>query len=253
MRNNADYLLLIAKQLNRLQRSRQALLSGCDTEALHDFRVQLRSLRTLLPLALSSKKQPDQSILRAWRGLAKLSNSPRDAEVMMDLLGKQIIAVQKQSLQQHYSIGIIQLKTILSSPQLQSLHHNTLQQAHLRLDLRRQLKRRIQQQQAKLRQSLLNENLTSTPSLNDWHHRRITIKQLRYLTELAADWSLASTTNLLPTLKTAQTALGHLQDKHTLTLWFANTEIHQSVFESTKRSWNKLITQLLEMNAPTLP
>ena len=246
MHNNADYLLLIAQRLTRLHRGRQALLHGNDTEALHDFRVDLRSLRTLLPLALSSNKQLDKAILQAWRSLAKLSNAPRDAEVMMGLLGTQMSIEQQQLLQKAYNTGINQLLAILLSERLTSLIHTTLQQTQHRLSkiTPNKLKRRISQQQTHLCQSLLATHRINEATLNDWHQRRIIIKQLRYLNELASDWLKASGVDLLPTLKTAQSSLGDVQDQYVLRQWLQIATVKKSHLDIAERDWKKLIRKI---------
>jgi len=252
MRNNADFLLLIAQRLGRLQHSRQALICGLDTEALHDFRVDLRSLRTLLPLVLSNYKQVDKAILQAWRSLAKLSNTPRDAEVMMALAGSKMSDEQWHLLQQNYTMGLNQLQTLLASERIKTLITNTLQQVRHRLSKIKQqdLKRCIQQHYSHLYQSLLAAHSKSTPKLPEWHQRRIKIKQLRYLIELASDWLVLADTDVLSKLKITQTSLGNLQDQYVLAQWLKHTTIKKRYFKIALSDWNKLIRQLKITAAP---
>ena len=246
MTNKNDFLLLILQQIGRLQRSGQAILRGDDVEALHDFRVALRSLRTLLPLVLLRRKPVDDALLQAWRSLAKLSNAPRDAEVMLSLVGTNLSEAQRQSLQQNYNIGVNHLQTILTSLLLKTLCTNTRLQVQHRLSNinQRQLKHRIQCQQAELCQSLLAANNNAAPKLREWHQRRIIIKQLRYLNELASDWLSPTPIDLLPALKTAQASLGNLQDQFVLKQWLNSANIKKNHRKSAVRDWNKLIHTL---------
>ncbi|MGL4994714.1 MAG: CHAD domain-containing protein [Deefgea sp.] len=246
MPKNTAYLLLIAQQLSQLQRTGHAIIEGMDSEALHDFRVALRSLRTLLPLELNPRNRLDLAIMQAWKALAKLSNTSRDAEVMIVMLGSQISAEQSQLLTQSYNTGIEHLKTILVTEQLKTLASGTLNQSHHRLSKlsAQQLKQRIQETQTALRHSLLAAHNNITPTLNDWHARRIIVKQLRYLTHLTADWSPVAHIDVLPALKTAQTSLGNLQDQYVLTQWLGNTKINKSRQHAAERDWIRLILEL---------
>jgi CHAD domain-containing protein len=73
---------LALRQLERARAARAALAKGDDPEALHDLRVALRRLRSLLRAFASELRQPTgRKLRRRLKRLAAATNPGRDAEV----------------------------------------------------------------------------------------------------------------------------------------------------------------------------
>lgn len=201
----------------RLRSCCARLAANTDTEALHDLRVTLRSLRSLLrPLrGLPLVEQLDS----AAAALGQLSGPMRDAEVLIAELqqhGLRSAARRRRApLQQGYA-GLLaseelrHLFLLLGAlPQFWRLAHREA----LHAGLRRKLRRRLQRQWHKL-QAALNDPLVSP------HQQRLLIKRVRY-----ADQAYSGLMGLSELqqrrLVQAQSALG---DWHDRLQWLAVAE-----------------------------
>ncbi|QZA79910.1 CHAD domain-containing protein [Deefgea piscis] len=245
MPKKIDFLHSIAKQLIVLDRAKNKIINGKNSEALHQFRVALRRLRCLLPIVLKPNKKLDAAILKAWHALAKLSSPTRDAEVMLALLGKDINAAQFNSLSKAYVEGIAILKAALSTTDVATLAISTLQHCQRRSKKmsKAQLKHQVLSQASQQIQALTNKKIASA-SMEQWHQRRAHIKHLRYLNTLATAWLPARFHALSPLLKTAQTSLGKLHDASVLAQWLEKKRVKKSHWHNAQRDWKKLSVQL---------
>lgn len=192
----------------RLFACRERLLVGTDDEALHDLRIALRQLRSLLrPLSAFSACTDLQQHAAE---LGRLTGPLRDLEVLQRYLQQQGLAVAAQSrepmLQQGYahllgSTALAQLLLALddwpqqwreaaSSGQLGGLH--------------KLIRQRLRKDRKHLAQALLDP-------AHDRHRLRLLVKRLRYAAE--AYPSLSGLSGLSTAqLKQAQSALGDWHD-----------------------------------------
>jgi CHAD domain-containing protein len=195
------------------------LSAGTDGEALHDLRVALRALRSLLkPI----KQLAGCAILRQRAAeLGRLSGPLRDLEVLLAELqrhGAQPAGAQMRVMQVQQGYA-----ALLASPQLQALFaafddfparwYQAAAQGELK-----GMGKRIGKRLAKQRRRLLDA--LADPG-QDRHHLRLLIKRVRYGAEAypnLADISRAQGAHL----KRAQTALG---DWHDHMQWLARAEV----------------------------
>ncbi|WP_035051895.1 CHAD domain-containing protein [Andreprevotia chitinilytica] len=205
----------LARQIDslflRLDALRANLLAGSDPEALHEFRVALRGLRTLLPLLLTKRDLLDQSLRAGWRKLASLTGPARDAEVMLSALPADhpAIAMLKEQEAAAYREVIAALERI----DWPVLHAASRARLNNLIDTRRgkRIRLRIRRKASRLAHTL-NVELETDNTLQHWHLLRIEIKRLRYLIEHAGPWLPKSRRRAYPALKHAQGVLGELHD-----------------------------------------
>ncbi len=82
--------LLALNYLDQIDRAERRLATPSDKEALHDFRVGLRRLRSSLSAYRAELEDSvTPSMRRRIRDLARATNEGRDAEVQLEWLGKQ--------------------------------------------------------------------------------------------------------------------------------------------------------------------
>ena len=82
---------LIAHQLSRLENLRPEVLRGEDPEALHQFRVSLRRLRSLLSQFGPALRLPPRLNRARIAALARATGSCRDADVLREHLEERLI------------------------------------------------------------------------------------------------------------------------------------------------------------------
>lgn len=240
-----EFLQIIAVQLSRLDAARTRLLNGQDVEALHDFRVALRSLRSLLPIVLKRSKRLDGRILAAWKALAQFTGPTRDAEVLLSLVGEQMSASQRAALAVTHREGLAAISAALMGPDFAQLAHISLQQCRLRIEacapvlLQRRIKLQAKDYENCLDQAAGNES----PTLEQWHERRLIIKQLRYLSLLAAKWLPNRVNQLQIPLKQAQTAIGKLHDAELIAQFLHKKKVKKPLIRKAYKAWNKLMFQ----------
>jgi CHAD domain-containing protein len=80
---------LLRAHLDAAHRARRRLKKQTDDEALHDFRVALRRLRSVLRAYRRHLKTAPRKLRRQLRALAKATNAGRDAEVQLEWLRRQ--------------------------------------------------------------------------------------------------------------------------------------------------------------------
>jgi len=211
------------------------LADPADSEALHDFRVGLRRLRSCLRayqevLAGSVPKK----LARRLRRLAAATGPGRDAEVQIDWLrsrGKHLspghragLSWQLGRLGERMSAAYAELTGHLGArfPDLEKelRHHLSVYQAEVHLDADGPRSTLGTVTAAILREQLdeLAGHFTHVHSAsdeNEAHRSRISAKRLRYLLEpLAAE--LPGAPPLVKHLKSLQDLLGELHDAHVL-------------------------------------
>lgn len=202
----------------RLQACLARLRADTDSEALHDLRIALRRLRSLLrPLR---KLESVAELDRAAQAVGRLSSPMRDAEVLHAELERrgqaQLLAVRDQHLRAEYA-------RLLAAPELARLQQllaqwpDSLRQQKragelARLD--RRIRRYLRKQGRKLNDALADP-------AHDRHRLRLLIKRLRYADEAYPELSRISD-RLRSKLKAAQSALGDWHDRWQWLLRLAN-------------------------------
>lgn len=217
----------------RLYACRERLLAATDGEALHDLRIALRRLRSLLrPL----RGLPLVALLEQAAGaLGRLSGPVRDQEVLLGELQR------LGYLQQAQTMGVVregQYRAIAEAREMRELL-GLLDDWPARwrqagrdgeLDgLDKRIRRRLRQQQRRLAGALREPQ-------QDRHALRLLIKRVRY----GAD-AYARQSGLAPAvqarLKSAQGALG---DWHDRLQWLALTE-SEADLQACRSAWNEAL------------
>lgn len=188
------------------------LQAETDSEALHDLRIQLRRLRTLLrPL----RKHPGIAPLYAAAAeLGQLTTPWRDLEVLIAHLQSQGLrhasAVREVALQAAYTT--LRDGQVLA-PLLGLLDNSpaTLRTAAEQGQLpgsKKYIRKYLHEQRKQLQVTLADPHC-------DRHHLRLLTKRVRYSNEMYAQWSTESAATMAA-LKALQSALG---DWHDLYQW----------------------------------
>lgn len=187
---------------------RERLLAGTDDEALHDLRIALRQLRSLLrPLAAIPACADLQQ--RAAE-LGRLTGPLRDLEVLHGYLREQGLESAAQSRQPLLLQGYSQL--LGSAPLAQLLHaldtwpqewRDAASNGQLN-DLQKLIRQRLRKDRKRLAQALLDP-------AHDRHRLRLLVKRLRYAAEAYPQLAKMSGHTRIQ-LKQAQSALGDWHD-----------------------------------------
>lgn len=222
----------VAQQyLNRATESAKRLSNEADAEALHDFRVSLRRLRTLLQAYEPYLEgRVGKKIRRRIRDLASRTGQGRDSEVLLALL-----KTERSRLKSRHKPGYRAVATLLKVDVKRGygdIDHVIEEYAKLRKKLVRRLTRPEEpggpaslvrfsvatQRLIPVVAAELEYRLSEVHSLADapqQHRARIRAKRLRYLLEpLSADEPAAQP--LIEQLKRLQDLLGDLRDAHLL-------------------------------------
>jgi CHAD domain-containing protein len=217
-----DLLTQLLRLQIRLFACRERLLAATDGEALHDLRIVLRQLRSLLrPL---QQLPACAEVLQRAAELGRLSGPLRDLEVLTAYLqaqGLQQAAQSRQALLRQGYAGLLasrQLDSLLAALDIWPALWRKAESAAELTGLRKQIKQRLGKQRRRLLQAL-------TDPAHDRHRLRLLIKRLRYAGE--AYPALAGLGARLPgLLKLAQAALG---DWHDHWQWLARAESEQDL------------------------
>ncbi|MFZ3152493.1 CHAD domain-containing protein [Pseudomonas sp.] len=202
----------------RVYACRERLRVTTDDEALHDLRIALRQLRSLLrPLA--SVAVCDDLQQRAAE-LGRLTGPLRDLEVLQGYLQQQGLDGAAQSRQPLLQQGYLQLLDSAQLAQLLSALDDWPQQwrqvassGQLR-DLHKLIRQRLRKDRKRLAQALLDP-------AHDRHRLRLLVKRLRYAAEAYPPLvELSGRTRMQ--LKQAQSALG---DWHDHWQWLLRAEV----------------------------
>lgn len=187
---------------------RERLLAGTDDEALHDLRIALRQLRSLLrPLAAV---QACADLQQRAAELGRLTSPLRDLEVLHGYLREQGLCMAAQARQPILQQGYIEL--LRSTPLIKLLSaldewpqqwRDAAGRAELR-GLHRLIRQRLRKDRKRLAQALLDP-------AHDRHRLRLLVKRLRYAAEAYPHVS-ALTGRTRMRLKQAQSTLGNWHD-----------------------------------------
>jgi CHAD domain-containing protein len=227
--------LLALSYLDQIEGAQARLMDARDAEALHDFRVGLRRLRSC---TRAYRSQLEGSVTKKMRQrLRKLTlatNAGRDTEVHLDWLRMQRDRVGAEDMQ-----GLFWLIGRLEGRKDETIGPATAEVGRrfgkMAVKCRRRLgtlrveigtgagKREptfgqvtgelIQQQAAQMRDAL--ERVREAANFKEGHRARISIKRLRYLVEPVGRRA-SRVRALVPRLKEAQDLLGTMHDMHVL-------------------------------------
>lgn len=208
--------ILVVDHLDRIAAMRLRALDTSDPEGLHDLRVALRGLRTLLPLFDNRGKLPQ--LRRDWRALAHATGPARDLEVLLALLDTRPDTPTglREKLDKVQRIARKQLAQQLGGMQLPNLlqtSRNELDAAQKRIrpeELRRKIARRANKLHLKVKQRIIILSPSSPPQ--SWHQLRLEVKRLRYLIEHCGEWLPKRYRRVHSELKHCQDLLGNLHD-----------------------------------------
>lgn len=211
-----------------------------DNEALHDLRINLRRLRSLLrPL----RGREEVALVDAAAAEAgKLTTPVRDLEVLIDELERQALTQQATAR-----------KAILHSSYGSILESSTIQQLFSRLDewppafreaectgelrrIRKKTAKRLHKQVERLKAALADPQY-------DRHRLRILVKRTRYATDAYPQLSPISN-EAAASLKAVQAALGAWHDHYQ---WCLKAE-HEEDLKPLQQTWRAAATAAL-MNA----
>lgn len=214
------FIAEIVTQLRRLEPAlNEALLrlqQAQDSEALHDLRVCLRRIRSLLrPL----RGCPGATRLdRTAAELGRLTTPLRDLEVLIVELARHRLDWQANVRQSEFQARYRQLLTrpqLIGFPSLLHAWPRRFRRSAQRAAKHR-VNRRLQRQQRQLCRALADTGY-------DRHRLRLLIKSLRYAAE-AYPQSLPLSPAAMASLKAAQNALGDWHDRE---VWCLQAE-HQA-------------------------
>ncbi len=227
--------LIALSHLDQVERAQAALADPQHAEALHDFRVGLRRLRSC---TRAYRSQLEGSTTKKMEGrlreLSLATNVGRDTEVQLDWLRKQVDRVAADDLQ-----GLSWLIGRLEGRKYETLDPATAQVARRFLKVAGKLRPRlatlrvelgaghrekhpsfgevtgnlVQHQVARVGEDLAR--LHDASNVKEVHKARISIKRLRYLLEPVARHATRAR-GLIKRLKEGQDLLGNLHDMHVL-------------------------------------
>lgn len=184
--------------------------AGTDSEALHDLRINLRRMRSLLrPL----RKIAGVALLdEAAAEVGKLTTPVRDLEVLIEELERQplrrLANVRKASLHSSYS-GIVAspaIKQLFSRLDEWLSDYRAAERAGELRQIRNTIAKCLHKQIERLTAALADPQ-------HDRHHLRLLVKRARYLTEAYPRLSPLSN-KTAASLKTVQSALGSWHDHY---------------------------------------
>ena len=238
---------LCLSQLEEAGEALDRLDTGTDLEALHDFRVALRRLRSHLrayrPFLSGSKPKKLRARIKA---LASKTNAARDAEVSIEWL-----EAVGAKLTGDGASGARHLTEVLRSRQAQTPSAAELREEFepLRAEARKALSRlelRVSEEPTSflaVSGGILGEmareleaSLVAIRTAEDGdglHRSRIVAKRLRYLLE-PLQLEVAGTAALVETMKSLQDCLGELQDTRVLIEILAET-LEQAALDEARR------------------
>ncbi|CAI1983208.1 CHAD domain-containing protein [Serratia plymuthica] len=204
---------------NALNQALARLQDTTDTEALHDVRINLRRIRSLLrPL----RGTPGVAQLdNAAASLGKLTTPIRDLEVLIAELARHPLEwqtnVRKTELQSR-NLALASHPLLFRFPNLLHDWPKSFHKAKRR-HAKRRVAHRLSRQVKQLRLALADGHY-------DRHRLRLLIKRLRYVTDAYPQFSLI-TPEATASLKVAQNALGEWHDRF---VWCRQAENQQDLW-----------------------
>jgi CHAD domain-containing protein/CYTH domain-containing protein len=226
--------------LGRLERNE-------DGEALHDFRVALRRLRSLASAYRPYLKGSMKKKLRArLKELASSTNASRDAEVQIEWLAREAPGLEsgaresasrlRERLEHQMSRAPAAEALRSSFDPLRAALEKSLARVRLRLDEGRATFLSATGKLLQAQSEAMKNSLAAVKSVEDGeelHRARIEAKRLRYLLE-PLQTSVAGVRSLVKRMKSLQDHLGELQDTRVLTAAISK-ELETSAIEAAHR------------------
>jgi CHAD domain-containing protein len=246
--------LLALSYVDQIEGAQARLTDARDAEALHDFRVGLRRLRSCTRAYRSQLEgSVTKKMRRRLRKLTLATNAGRDTEVHLDWLRLQGDRVGAEDVQ-----GLFWLIGRLEGRKGETIDPATAEVGRRFEKAATQFRRRlgtlrveigsgpekrqltfgqatgelIQQQATQLGEAL--EQVHEAANFKEGHRARISIKRLRYLLEPVARRA-SRVRSLVTRLKEAQDVLGTMHDMHVL-----SEEIASSLATPSGSSQNRL-------------
>lgn len=234
-----QYAAEIQNLATALHKAYRRLEKNSDNEALHDLRIAVRRIRSLIgPL----RSLPENHALReATAAVGRLTTPTRDMEVLIVELQKQgysaLADARRASLETEY-------RQITQAPEMQHLFAELEQWpaafARSRLgddsaELKRTISKALTRQIRKLHAGVHDAEF-------DRHQLRILVKRTRYLTDAFPSLSPLPN-NAAASLKKAQTALGAWHDHFQ---WCLRVQ-QEDELESLAQKWADAAEQELEV------
>jgi CHAD domain-containing protein len=194
----------------RILHARARLLAGTDAEALHDLRIAVRRIRSLL---IPVRREEGMTVLKdAAAAIGRLTTPPRDLEVIAQELERKGLP---EAARRRRNRLAEQYQTVAHSPQLARLltaldawpqAFRATPLARGDKPLKRKVEKTLEKHVDKLRVALTDDG-------HDRHAIRILVKRTRYLVEAFSPLSPLSH-KAARSLKAVQSALGSWHDHH---------------------------------------
>jgi CHAD domain-containing protein/CYTH domain-containing protein len=243
--------LLALGFLREATEARARLADARDTEALHDFRVAVRRLRSCIRAFRPHLKDSlSKKLRRGLRDLTAATNAARDAEVLLSSIQEQLrdeshpngtewlasrLEERQQQAQQRLPAEAMAPFDAIE-PKLRKRLSRFETMVHLDGRTRRAGFGRVAGGQVRQLVKSLREQLATIQGPGDVdpaHRARITAKRLRYLLEPLARRSRRGKT-LIDSLKGLQDLLGEMRDTHALQVEIAHS-VEQLTAEGARR------------------
>ena len=243
--------LLALGFLREATEARARLADARDTEALHDFRVAVRRLRSCIRAFRPHLKDSlSKKLRRGLRDLTAATNAARDAEVLLSSIQEQLqdeshpngtewlasrLEERRQQAQQRLPAEAMAPFDAIE-PRLRKRLSRFETMVHLDGRTRRAGFGRVAGGQVRQLVKSLREQLAAIhgpADVDPAHRARITAKRLRYLLEPLARRSRRGKT-LVESLKGLQDLLGEMRDTHTLQVEIAHS-VEQLTAGSARR------------------
>jgi CHAD domain-containing protein len=214
-----------------------------DADALHDFRVAVRRLRSALRAYRPwLGRAASRKVRRALRDLGRATNVGRDAEVQAEWLAsnghslspqaRAGVAKLAQRLRKHRSLPVEQLQAELVAIADKILKRLKLPD-HAGGDFKIVYAALLAEHTAAVNARLAE---ISTPDqVEEAHEARIAVKRLRYLLEPLAG-ELVGAPPLLESVETLQNLLGELHDSHVLDETLADSDAARRASRATREA-----------------
>jgi CHAD domain-containing protein len=214
---------IVRDRLDAATHAAERLADASDADALHDFRVALRRLRSALRAYRPwLGRAASRKVRSALRDLGRATNAGRDAEVQAEWL-----AAQARELPDHARAGAAKLAERLQKRRLPRAGElrAALQSSADKILERLEFQENASPAFSAVYEALLGEHAAVAAArlaavgradqVEEAHEARIALKRLRYLLEPLAD-ELPLAAPLLETVKELQDLLGELHDAHVL-------------------------------------
>jgi CHAD domain-containing protein len=224
-----DFEQLLARYFRQqrkiIKRQRKVILKGKDPEGVHQMRVALRRILSIL----ATCDQQDSDLALAAKPLAKQLGRVRDMDVqLLSLKTNQIsnpaVGRYRDYLQHQWHPHQITLVASLNGPPYQllkeALKHHFDKPRQVNLPAVDALQHLLDQELRKTKR--MGRKYARSTSSAKLHKLRLQCKKLRYLVDLFEDVSPEMTHMFAKQVHKLQSILGHLQDEQVAIEWLRN-------------------------------